>query len=77
MSLKHWELAKLFVNPLQYLPCSTTIGQVEQISLGRETIALLVDATLNALDDAILPAATWVLAFLDTKNDLEAATYIS
>lgn len=37
-------------------------------------IARLVDATLNTLDDAIIPAANWVLELLDAKDDLEAAT---
>ena len=40
------------------------------------SIAPLVDATLNTLDDAILPAANCVLEVLDTKDDLEAATDI-
>ena len=38
--------------------------------------AFLVDTTLSTLDDAILPAANWVLELLDTKDDLEAATDI-
>ena len=48
--------------------------QAEKIDL--TAIAPLVDATLNTLDDAILPAANWVLESLDTKDDLEAATDI-
>ena len=37
-------------------------------------VAPLVDATLNTLDDATLPAANWVLELLDAKDDLEVAT---
>ena len=48
--------------------------QAEKIDL--TAIAPLVDATLNTLDDAILPAANWVLELLDTKDDLEVATDI-
>ena len=48
--------------------------QAEKIDL--TAIAPLVDATLNTLDDAILPATNWVLESLDTKDDLEAATDI-
>ena len=33
-----------------------------------------VDTTLSRLDDAVLPAANWVLELLDVKDDLQAAT---
>ena len=46
--------------------------QAEKIDL--TAVAPLVDATLNTLDDATLPAANWVLELLDAKDDLEAAT---
>ena len=46
--------------------------QAEKIDL--TTIAPLVDATLDTLDDATLPTANWVLVLLDAKDDLEAAT---
>lgn len=46
--------------------------QTEKIHL--TVIVHLVDATLNMLDDAILPVANWVLELLDAKDDLEAAT---
>ena len=36
--------------------------------IGLTAIAPLVDATLNTLDDAILPAANWVLELLNTKD---------
>ena len=37
-------------------------------------ISSLVDAVLHALDDAIIPAAFWVLELLDSKNDLQQVT---
>ena len=36
--------------------------------------SLLIDAVLHALNDAITPAAYWVLEFLDTKDDLHQVT---
>ena len=39
------------------------------------TISCLVDATLNSLDDAILPSANWVLQLQDGE-ELKAATGI-
>ena len=39
-------------------------------------IACLVDATLNSLDDAILPSANWVLQLQDAREELKAATGI-
>ena len=64
------------IYPLDYaLPQVAKLSrslQTEKIDL--TVIARLVDATLNTLDDAILPAANWVLELLDAKDDLEAAT---
>ena len=37
-------------------------------------IADLVDATLNALDNAVLPSANWVLELLEANEALEALT---
>ena len=37
-------------------------------------IANLVDATLHVLDDAVLPAANWILELLNTWEALEAVT---
>ena len=34
----------------------------------------LIDAFLHALDDAITPAAYWVLELLDSKDDLQQVT---
>ena len=45
--------------------------QADKIDL--TTIAPLVDTTPNALDDAIMPVANWVLELFDTKDDLETA----
>ena len=39
-------------------------------------ISSVVDATLNSLDDAILPSANWVLQLQDTREELKAATGI-
>ena len=39
-------------------------------------ISSLVDATLNSLDDAILPSANWVLQLQDARVELKAATGI-
>ena len=36
----------------------------------------LVDATLNSLDDAILPSENWVLQLQDAREELKAATGI-
>ena len=35
-----------------------------------------MDATLNSLDDAILPSANWVLQLQDAREELKAATGI-
>ena len=37
-------------------------------------ISSLIDAVLHALDDAITPAAYWVLELLDSKADLQHVT---
>ena len=39
-------------------------------------ISSLVDATLNSLDDTILPSANWVLQLQDAREELKAATGI-
>ena len=39
-------------------------------------ISGLVDATLNSLDDAILPSAYWVLQLQEARKELQAATTI-
>ena len=36
----------------------------------------LVDATINSLDDAILPSANWVLQLQDAREELKVATGI-
>ena len=43
--------------------------QAEKLDL--TIISSLVDATLHTLDDALLPAANWVLELLDIKESLE------
>ena len=58
-----------------------TLPQVAKLSKTLQTenldlsiISSLVDATLHTLDDAVLPAANWVLELLDKCEDLEKAT---
>ena len=60
-----------------------TLPQVAKLSRALQTehldlsvISTLVEATINSLDDALLPAANWVLELLDDCEDLEKATGI-
>ena len=46
--------------------------QTKQLDLSM--ISSLIDAVLHAPDDAITPAAYWVLELLDSKDDLQQAT---
>ena len=46
--------------------------QTKQLDLSM--ISSLVDAVLHTLDDAITPAAYWVLELLDSRDDLQQAT---
>ena len=57
------------------------LPQVAKLSRALQTkhldlslISRLVDATLNSLDDAILPSANWVLQLQDVREELKAAT---
>ena len=59
------------------------LPQVAKLSRALQTkhldlslISSLVDATLNSLDDAILPSANWVLQLQDAREELKAATGI-
>ena len=59
------------------------LPQVAKLSRASQTkhldlslISSLVDATLNSLDDAILPSANWVLQLQDAREELKAATGI-
>ena len=58
---------------LQMAKLSRTI-QTKHLDLS--LISSLVDATLNSLDDAILPSANWVLQLQDAREELKAATGI-
>ena len=49
-------------------------GFAEQLNLSM--ISSLVTATLNTLDDSLLPSATWVLELQDDREQLEEATGI-
>ena len=57
------------------------LPQVAKLSRALQTkhldlslISSLVDATLNTLDDAILPSANWILQLQDAREELKAAT---
>ena len=57
------------------------LPQVAKLSRALQTkhldlslISSLVNATLNSLDDAILPSANWVLQLQDAREELKAAT---
>ena len=59
------------------------LPQVAKLSCALQTkhldlslISSLVDATLNSLDDAILPSANWVLQLQNAREELKAATDI-
>ena len=45
--------------------------QTEKLDL---IISSLVEATLHTFDDALIPAANWVMALRDIKDSLEEAT---
>ena len=48
--------------------------QTEKLDL--TAISGLVDSTLLTLDDALLPAANWMLELLDSRDELQATTKI-
>ena len=48
--------------------------QTKQLDLSM--ISSLIESVLQALDDAITPAAYWVLELLDSKDDLQHATRV-
>ena len=59
------------------LPQVTKLSHALQTKhLDLSLISSLVDATLNSLDDAILPSANWVLQLQDAREELKAATGI-
>ena len=47
---------------------------LQTMHLDLSLISSLVDATLNILDDAILPSANWVLQLQAAREQLKAAT---
>ena len=56
------------------------LPQVAKLSRALQTkhldlylISSLVDATLNSLNDAILPSENWVLQLQDAREELKAA----
>ena len=64
--------------PLDYiLPQVTKLSRALQTKhLDLSLISSLVDATLNSLNDAILPSANGVLLLQDAREELKAATDI-
>ena len=64
------------INLLDYsLPLVAKLSKSLQTKqLDMSMISSLVDTVLHSLDDAITPAAYWVLELLDSKDDLQQAT---
>ena len=59
------------------LPQVTKLSRALQTThLDLSLISSPEDATLNSLDDAILPSANWVLQLQDAREELKAATGI-
>ena len=59
-----------YTSPLVAKLCKSLLTKQLDLSM----IYSLIDAVLHALDDAITPAAYWVLELLDSKDDLQQAT---
>lgn len=79
----HNALCKLSSIAAMYL-LDFTLPQVAKLSKALQTekldlsvISSLVDATLQSLDDAVLPAANWVLELLDHVDDLKTSTGVT
>ena len=81
----HGALCKLFTIAAIYL-LDFTLPQVAKLSKALQTeqldlslISSLVDATVQSLDDAVLPGANWVLELLaiDNIDDLKTATKVT
>ena len=72
------KLLRLFLYLTIYkLPQVATLSKVfHSEHLDLSAVASLVDATLHTLDDALLPAANWVLELLEESRNLETATGI-
>ena len=78
----HGALCKLSTIAAIYL-LDFTLPQVAKLSKALQTeqldlslISSLVDATVQSLDDAVLPGAKWVLELLDNIDDLKTATKV-
>ena len=79
----HGTLCKLSTIAAIYL-LDFTLPQVVKLSKALQTeqldlslISSLVDATVQSLDDAVLPGANWVLELLDSIDDLKTATKVT
>jgi len=72
MSLKHWALSKKSTILLDYVPQAAKVSKTLQIEkLDVIVISSLDEATLHSIDDALTPAANWVLALQDMEKILE------
>ena len=79
----HGVLCKLSTIAAIYL-LDFTLQQVAKLSKTLQTeqldlslISSLVDATVQSLDDAVLPGGNWVLELLDNIDDLKTATKVT
>ena len=79
----HGALCKLSTIAAIYL-LDFTLPQVAKLSKALQTeqldlslISSLADATVQSLDDAVLPGANWVLELLDNIDDLKTATKVT
>ena len=70
--------------PLQVYLLDFTLPQVAKLSKALQTeqldlslVSSLVDATVQSLDDAVLPGANWVLELLDNIDDLKYFTKVT
>ena len=79
----HGALCKLFTIAAIYL-LDFDLPQVAKLSKALQTeqldlslISSLIDATVQSLDDAVLPRANWVLELLDNIDDLKTATKVT
>ena len=83
ISQKHWESVRLYQRSLLvsnihswlWLPLVIKLSkclQTEKLDLS--ILSSLVHATLHTIDEALLPAANWVLELMDARKEIERAT---
>ena len=77
IKILHLKKANAAVHLLDYnLQVAKLSRALQTKHLDLSLFSSLVDATLNLLDDAILPSANWVLQLQDASEELKAATGI-